>query len=127
LQNKINQLSLIEQNIQNFALQKQQFQTQLMELESAEKELEDSKEAFKIIGNIMVASDKEKIKKEFKKRHMFYAVLGTVAAVCNLGILLLTTVGKSGDAVMAVLSAVAMTAFATAAIFHWRQYAVKGN
>jgi hypothetical protein len=72
-------------------------------------------------------NDKEKIKQELKKRHMFFAVMGTVAAVCNLGILLLTTVGKRGDGVLAVLSAVAMIAFATAAIFHWRQYAVKGH
>jgi len=70
LQAKINQLSLMEQSIQNFALQKQQFQAQLMEVESAEKELKDSKEVFKIIGNIMVASDKEKIKEDLanKKR-----------------------------------------------------------
>jgi hypothetical protein len=54
---------------------------------------------------------------------MFYAVLSTVAAACNLGTLLLTTVGKSGDAVVAVLSAVAMVAFGTAAIMHWRWYA----
>ncbi|MBW2991089.1 prefoldin subunit beta [Candidatus Woesearchaeota archaeon] len=67
-QNKINQLSLMEQNMQNFALQKQQFQAQLMELESAEKELKDSKEAYKIIGNIMIASDKEKVKKELAEK-----------------------------------------------------------
>jgi prefoldin beta subunit len=64
LQNKINQLSLMEQNMQNFALQKQQFQAQLMEIESAEKELKDSKEAYKIIGSIMVASDKSKLEKD---------------------------------------------------------------
>lgn len=64
MQNKINQLSLMEQNLQNFALQKQQFQAQLLEIESAEKELKDSKEAFKIIGSIMVASNKEKLMKE---------------------------------------------------------------
>ena len=58
---------------------------------------------------------------------MFYAVFGTLATVCNLGILLLTTVGKSRDAMLAVLSAVAMVAFVTAAIFHWRQYAGKGK
>ena len=54
---------------------------------------------------------------------MFTAVLFTIAAVCNFGTLLLTTVGKSRDAVLAVLSAVAMITFATAAIFHWRRYA----
>jgi prefoldin beta subunit len=68
LQNKINQLSLMEQNLQNFALQKQQFQAQLLEIESAEKELKDSKEAFKIIGNIMVAMDKQKMQKELVEK-----------------------------------------------------------
>jgi hypothetical protein len=34
----------------------------------------------------------------------------------------LTTVGKRPDAVLAVLSAVAMIAFAAAAIIHWRRY-----
>jgi len=68
LQAKINQLSMMEQNLQNFALQKQQFQAQLMEAESAEKELKDSKEAFKIIGSIMVLSDKEKLQKELAEK-----------------------------------------------------------
>jgi prefoldin beta subunit len=68
VQNKINQLSMMEQNLQNFALQKQQFQAQLLEIESAEKEIKDSKEAFKIIGSIMVASDKEKLQKELAEK-----------------------------------------------------------
>jgi len=68
LQSKINQLSMMEQNIQNFSMQKQQFQAQLMEIETAEKELKDSKEAFKIIGNIMVASDKENVAKELAEK-----------------------------------------------------------
>jgi len=60
---------------------------------------------------------------ETKKPQLFYAVLSTVAAVCNLGIVLLTTVGRSGDVVIGVLSAVAMVAFATAAVMYWRRYA----
>jgi prefoldin beta subunit len=68
VQNKINQLSMMEQNLQNFALQKQQFQAQLLEIESAEKEIKDSKETFKIIGSIMVASDKEKLQKELAEK-----------------------------------------------------------
>src|SRR4030043_477597 len=67
-QNKINQLSMMEQNIQNFALQKQQFQVQLLELESAEKELKDSKEVYKIIGSLMVSSDKAKLEKELAEK-----------------------------------------------------------
>ena len=68
VQNKINQLSMMEQNLQNFAMQKQQFQAQLLEIESAEKELKDSKEAFKIIGSLMVATDKEKLQKELAEK-----------------------------------------------------------
>lgn len=68
VQNKINQLSMMEQNLQNFALQKQQFQAQLLEIESAEKELKDSEEAFRIIGSIMVACDKEKLQKELAEK-----------------------------------------------------------
>ena len=68
LQGKINQLSLMEQNLQNFALQKQQFQAQLLEVESAEKELKISKEAFKIIGSIMVSSDKAELQKELAEK-----------------------------------------------------------
>ncbi|MBU1199655.1 MAG: prefoldin subunit [Nanoarchaeota archaeon] len=67
-QNKINQLSLMEQNLQNFAMQKQHFQAQLMEFESAENELKDSKEAFKIIGNIMVSRDKAELQKEVAEK-----------------------------------------------------------
>jgi prefoldin beta subunit len=68
LQNKINQLSMMEQNLQNFAMQKQQFQAQLLEIESAEKEIKDSKEAFKIIGSIMVSMDKQKMQKELSEK-----------------------------------------------------------
>ncbi len=68
VQNKINQLSMMEQNLQNFALQKQQFQAQLLEIESAEKELKDSKEAFRIIGSIMVATDKDRLIKELAEK-----------------------------------------------------------
>ncbi|MBN2053081.1 prefoldin subunit beta [Candidatus Woesearchaeota archaeon] len=68
LQAKINQLSMMEQNLQNFALQKQQFQAQLMEVESAEKEIKTSKEAYKIIGSIMVLGDKEKLQKELAEK-----------------------------------------------------------
>lgn len=68
VQSKINQLSMMEQNIQNFSLQKQQFQAQLLEIESAEKELESAKESFKIVGNIMVSVDKESLKKELSDK-----------------------------------------------------------
>lgn len=65
---KIGHLQLIEQNLQGILVQKQQFQTQLIEIESALKELENTKEAFKIVGNIMVSSSKEDLLKDLKEK-----------------------------------------------------------
>ena len=65
---KIQQLQLIEQGMQNFLVQKQQFQAQLVEIESALKELEGSKETFKIVGNIMVNANKEELSKDLKSK-----------------------------------------------------------
>ena len=67
---KIQQLQLIEQSLQTYLMQKQQFQKQLLEIESAIKELKGSKEAYKIVGNIMVnakSSDLLKEQEENKK------------------------------------------------------------
>ena len=62
---KIQELQIIEQNLSNLLLQKQNFQVRLLENENALKELERTKkQSYKIIGNIMVAMDKEELKKE---------------------------------------------------------------
>lgn len=65
---KIAQLQLMEQNLQSFLMQRQQFQSQLIEVESALKEIENSKESYKIIGNIMVNASKEDLKKELEEK-----------------------------------------------------------
>ncbi|MBU0627974.1 MAG: prefoldin subunit beta [Nanoarchaeota archaeon] len=65
---KISQLQLYEQSLQNILMQKQQFQSQSMEVDSALSELENTKEAYKIVGNIMVASKKEDLKKELESK-----------------------------------------------------------
>jgi len=65
---KIAQLQLYEQSLQNILIQKQQFQSQLMEIESALSELETTKEAYKIVGNIMVASKKEDLKDDLESK-----------------------------------------------------------
>ena len=65
---KIGQLQLMEQSLQALLVQKQQFQTQLVELESALKELEKKDYAYKIIGSIMVKATKEEIEKELKSK-----------------------------------------------------------
>lgn len=65
---KIQQLSMLEQNLQNTALQKQNFHLQLLEVESALKELESADEAYKIVANIMVKGDKAELKKELSEK-----------------------------------------------------------
>jgi len=65
---QIMQLQMLEQNLNNLTLQKQQFQNQLIEVESALKEIKDSKKSYKIIGNIMVSTKKEDLEKELKQK-----------------------------------------------------------
>ena len=65
---KINQLQMMEQSLQALLMQKQQFQLQQVELESALKELENVNEAYKIIGNIMVLSKKDDIKEDLNSK-----------------------------------------------------------
>ena len=55
--NRIQQLQLIEQKVQNLLVQKQNFAAQQVEIESALEQLKGKTKAFKIIGNIMVESD----------------------------------------------------------------------
>ncbi|MBS3107355.1 prefoldin subunit beta [Candidatus Woesearchaeota archaeon] len=69
IKDKVNELQLIEQNLSNFMSQKQQFQGQLMETENALVELSNSKgTAYKIIGNVMIASDKDSLKKDLEDK-----------------------------------------------------------
>ena len=61
---KIGQLQMFEQSLQNFLGQKQQFQVQLVEVESALSELGNTDKAYKIVGNIMVETDKNELKSD---------------------------------------------------------------
>lgn len=66
---KVQQLQLMEQNIQNIMAQKQQFQAQLLEVENASTEIKSSKgNAYKLVGNIMVLSDKETLSKDLESK-----------------------------------------------------------
>ena len=66
---KITQLQILEQNLQSLLLQKQTFQNQTLEIDSALKEMESSKkEIYKIVGNIMVASEREILKNELNSK-----------------------------------------------------------
>ena len=67
-EDNIMQLQLLEQNIQNFLMQKQQFQVQLSEVESALENLKDAKKAYKIVANIMIDAKKDALEAELKQK-----------------------------------------------------------
>lgn len=64
---KIQQLQLIEQNIQNFLAQKQQLQGQLLEIENSLRELDNTDTSYKIIGSIMIKKDASELKEELEE------------------------------------------------------------
>ena len=65
---KIAQIQQIEQKLQQLLMQKHTYQNELVEVESAEKALEDTKTAYRIIGSIMVELPNEKIAEELKEK-----------------------------------------------------------
>ena len=61
-QKKIAQLQSLEQNLQNFLMQKQTFQSQLIEIENALDEIEKSSgNVYKIVGSVMISSKKDDV------------------------------------------------------------------
>ena len=68
-QNKIQELQMLEQNLQNLLMQKQAFQIELSETNAALGEIEKSgDEVFKIVGNIMIQAEKSKMIDELKEK-----------------------------------------------------------
>jgi len=68
-QEKIQELQAYEQNLQGLLMQKQAFQMELTETENALSEISNSKEdIFKLIGNIMIKTSKEKTEKELSQK-----------------------------------------------------------
>lgn len=65
---KINQLQLLQQNLQAVSAQKQQYENQLVEIESALTELSTTEKAYKIVGKLMLAAPKEKIAAELQEK-----------------------------------------------------------
>ncbi len=65
---KISQLQMFEQSLQGFLGQKQQFQMQLVEVESALGELENTEKAYKIVGNIMVETDRKELQADLNSK-----------------------------------------------------------
>jgi len=64
-ENKLQEMQILEQRLQNSMLQKQAFQMELAETGSALRELEKSgEEVYKIIGQLMIKTEKNKIHEE---------------------------------------------------------------
>jgi prefoldin beta subunit len=67
--NEIQEMQILEQRLQNSIFQKQAFQMELAETNSAIEELEKSgDEVFKIIGQLMIKSEKSKIRNELEDK-----------------------------------------------------------
>ena len=68
-QEKIQELQLLEQNLQNLIMQKQAFQMEMNEVENALAEVEKTKdEIYKIVGQVMLKADKQETEKELKEK-----------------------------------------------------------
>jgi prefoldin beta subunit len=65
---KIQQLQMLEQSLQALLMQKQNFQIHLMEADSALSELKNVQSAYKIVGNIMISSDKATLEKDISDK-----------------------------------------------------------
>jgi len=68
LHERIQKLQLLEENLNANLGQKQQAQIQLMELESASAALQEAKESFSIIGNVMVQRPNKDISKDISDK-----------------------------------------------------------
>lgn len=69
MEQKIKELQLLEQSLHNLLFQKQTFQLELSEINTSSEELDSSKgDVFKIVGNVMVKSEKGKLQKEIEEK-----------------------------------------------------------
>lgn len=69
---KIQQLNIIENSLAQIVSQKQQYQKQVMEIDSALEELKDQKEAYQIVGTLMLKKDSKDIKTNLEERKNLY-------------------------------------------------------
>ena len=68
-ENKIQEMQILEQNLQNLLLQKQSFQMELSETTAALQEIEKADdEVFKIIGQLMIKKNKKEVKEDLENK-----------------------------------------------------------
>ena len=67
--NSIQEMQVLEQNLQNILMQKQAFQMEFSETQSSLKEIKDAQgDVFKIVGQLMIKTNKEKMEEELKNK-----------------------------------------------------------
>ena len=74
---RIAELQKLEQNLQAFSSQSQRFQTQLFEVENAKNELgklKDTEKAYKMVGNIMILSEKNELSKDMDSKQEIFSL-----------------------------------------------------
>ncbi len=67
-QEKIKELQMLEQSLNSLLMQKQQFQLQLSEIDSALNEIKGKDKAFKIVGEVMVEMPVPDLEKDLKSK-----------------------------------------------------------
>jgi prefoldin beta subunit len=66
---KIQEMQLAEQSLQNILLQKQAFQMELAETDAALKEIKKAgDDVYKVVGNLMLKADKSKTKEDLENK-----------------------------------------------------------
>lgn len=66
---KLQEMQILEHNLHNLLMQKQAFQMELSETRSALSELQNSDdEVYKIVGNLMIKSSKTNIKEDLTNK-----------------------------------------------------------
>lgn len=67
-QEEIQQLSMLEQSLSSTVSQKQQYNKQFLEIESALTEMKNTKEAYQIVGSIMIKKTGEELTKDLEEK-----------------------------------------------------------
>ncbi|HLC55184.1 MAG TPA: prefoldin subunit beta [Candidatus Nanoarchaeia archaeon] len=68
-QQQVEQLQVLEQSLQSTVAQKQNFQSQLLEIENALAEVQESKEqVYRVVGPLMIAASAADVKSDLESR-----------------------------------------------------------
>jgi len=64
----IQEMQMLDQNLHNLLLQKQAFQMELSETQSAAKEIEKTQDVFKLIGDLLIKKDSKSVREDLSSK-----------------------------------------------------------